>query len=177
LFTFAAAALAGGKGKVIAVEPDVWLVSLLRRSASMQPGDHAPVTILPAAITDQVGITTLHVVARSRSSNFVSGGGSPNRGSPVRSTETTMAVTLDWLAQYLPSPDVLKIDVGGLEAKVLQGGHAVLAKRPKILCEVYSEHQREVAAMLGAYGYRFHDYDDPQFRAVELPPYSMLALT
>src|SRR5271156_5693911 len=37
LFSFAAAHLAGDKGRVFAFEADVWLVQLLRRSASIQP--------------------------------------------------------------------------------------------------------------------------------------------
>ena len=37
LFAFAAASLAGPGGQVVAMEPDAWLVQLLRRSAKMQP--------------------------------------------------------------------------------------------------------------------------------------------
>ena len=37
LFTFAAASLAGPGGQVMAMEPDAWLVQLLRRSAKLQP--------------------------------------------------------------------------------------------------------------------------------------------
>ena len=43
LFTFAAASLAGPEGQVMAMEPDAWLVQLLRRSAKLQPPGSAPV--------------------------------------------------------------------------------------------------------------------------------------
>src|SRR4051812_44993411 len=44
LFTFAAAGLAGGHGRVLAVEPDTWCVDLLRRSSALNP-QLAPVTV------------------------------------------------------------------------------------------------------------------------------------
>src|SRR5437764_9039310 len=45
LFSFAAAALAGPHGRVLAVEADTWLVDLLRRSAR-QHRTKAPVDVL-----------------------------------------------------------------------------------------------------------------------------------
>jgi predicted RNA methylase len=46
LFSFAAAALGA---QVLAVEPDVWLASLMYRSVLM---NELPVTVLPAAVSD-----------------------------------------------------------------------------------------------------------------------------
>jgi len=71
---------------------------------------------------------------------------------------------------------VLKIDVEGLEAAVLRGGATVLANRPAVLCEVYSENRQEVATILGWHQYRFHDADDLQFKLVDLPTYNTLAV-
>ena len=42
LFSFAAAFKAGPRGLVVALEPDVWLVQLLRRSSRIQPLASAP---------------------------------------------------------------------------------------------------------------------------------------
>ena len=48
-----------------------------------------------------------------------------------------MTVTLDWLAQKVPVPDIIKIDVEGGERLVLAGGIALLDRtRPHIVCEV-----------------------------------------
>ena len=52
VFSFAAAVAAGPSGRVLAVEPDNALVGLLRRSAAANHG-HAPVDVLPAAVSDQ----------------------------------------------------------------------------------------------------------------------------
>ena len=62
LFTFAAAALAGVGGKVVAFEPEVWLVQVLRRSSRLQAPDSAPVTIIPAAVASQVAFTSNFLV-------------------------------------------------------------------------------------------------------------------
>ena len=175
LFTFCAAALAGKNGRVIAVEPDLWLASLLNKSARVQPHNHAPVTVVPAAVCERLGVTTLHIAAQGRSKNFITGGGSANSG-PIRTTQTAVTVTLDWLAQHMPPPDVLKIDVEGMEATVLRGAEAVLTNQPKILCEVYSETQQEVAVILRRHGYIFHDSEDAHFKQVDLPTYNTMAL-
>src|SRR5206468_2992555 len=48
LFSFAAAGLAGDAGLVVAVEPDPFLVGLLRRSARRRRVGHARVEVVPA---------------------------------------------------------------------------------------------------------------------------------
>src|ERR1039458_6868436 len=45
IFSFAAAGLAGPAGKIFAIEPDTWLVGLLRRSAERNRGKAAPVLV------------------------------------------------------------------------------------------------------------------------------------
>jgi hypothetical protein len=80
LFTFAAAARAGATGRVLAVEADQWLVSLLRRSASCQPASSAAVSVLSAAVSDRVGVAEFCIAKRGRCSNYLRGlGGVANR--------------------------------------------------------------------------------------------------
>src|SRR5215813_7468304 len=55
LFTFAAAAKAGDRGRVIAIEPDHFLFSLLQMSAARHVEGHAPVDLLDVAVSDKNG--------------------------------------------------------------------------------------------------------------------------
>jgi len=84
LFTFGAAAAAGKAGSVLAIEPDPWLASLLKRSAVPFAEDD-PVDVLSVAISDQLGISRLHVARRGRCSNFVSQFDQKPMGSDTRS--------------------------------------------------------------------------------------------
>ena len=157
LFTFAASGLAGAKGHVIAIEADIALVALLRRSVSSSKGALSNVTILAAAISDTLGLGTFHIARRARAANYLEGGGSSQTGG-TREIHTVLTTSVDWLAKHLPLPDILKIDVEGLEGKVLCGASATIcASRPLILCEVSSEAQTSVTACLRDHGYVLFD--------------------
>jgi len=79
LFSFAAAVAAGPAGRVLAVEPDTVLAGLLRRSAAVNSG-HAPVDVLPAAVSDGLSVARFHVARRNRSTNHLDCFGKPARG-------------------------------------------------------------------------------------------------
>jgi FkbM family methyltransferase len=161
LFTFAAAALAGRKGKVLALEPDIWLTGLLHRTISRDPQSWTGVDVLAAAASDHVGLCHLKIAARGRSSNYLGEGNSQSGGS--RAVQSTLSVTLDWLLSIYPPPHVLKIDVEGAEALVLKGATRVLSQvRPRILCEVNGDNSQEVSSLLRAAGYTFYDADQPK---------------
>src|SRR5580692_1992448 len=68
LFSFAGAVAAGPTGRVLAVEPDIALARLLRRSAGLNQ-DHARVDVLPAAVSDGLGVARFHIARRNRSTN------------------------------------------------------------------------------------------------------------
>jgi FkbM family methyltransferase len=179
LFTFAAANRAGKGGCVIAIEPDLWLASLLRRSCEYREGaDDAPVTVIPAAISDALGLAQFHIASRSRSSNHLEGGGSIQAGGTRRS-ETTITITLDWLLESLPPPRVLKIDVEGLEQRVLAGAGTVLSEaRPVVWCEVDPINKEKVTRILQAQRYElFYANQEPTDRK-PLPqaPWETLAI-
>src|SRR5579864_6079017 len=69
------------------------------------------------------------------------------------STISVTTVTLDWLAESLPQPTLLKIDVEGMEHLALAGGAKVLAAKPVILAEVADANRVAVCQCLQ--GYRF----------------------
>ncbi len=168
LFAFAAAHLAGGGGGVLAIEADVWLVQLLRRSAAIQPPDAAPVQVLPAAIAGSCDIRTFNIAARSRASNSLAGYGNSQMGGVVE-RQSVLSVSLDWLAERLPAPDVVKIDVEGAELEVLEGARMLLqTKCPVVLCEVGEERSAGVTELLHGAGYRIFDGECPRERRAEL---------
>jgi len=178
LFAFAAAHLTGESGAVVAVEPDAWLVQLLRRSASIQPPTSASVQVIPAAVAETCGVRTFNIAARSRASSSLAGYGNSQTGG-IAEQQSVVSVSLDWLAGRMPSPDVVKIDVEGAELEVLTGGIELLrTKGPIILCEVCEEHSRDVTALLRSVGYRIYDGDAvaAERSEVELAPWNTLAV-
>jgi FkbM family methyltransferase len=150
LFSFAAAAKAR---TVLAVEPDPWLAALLNRSASAITN----VRVLCAAVADSVDLGELNIAQRGRSTNFMSGFGTSQTGG-VRSRQPVVTVTLDWLAERFPLPDIIKIDVEAGERLVLQGGTALFNRaRPHLVCEVASANSPWVTNFLLCLGYSLLD--------------------
>lgn len=156
LFAFAAATRAGSDGMVLCLEADTWNVALLRRSAARQPSSSAPVEVLPAAVSDAVGVARFEIAKRNRATNSLAGMGSTQTGG-VRETHLVPTVTLDLLADHFPLPRVLKVDVEGAEALVLAAADSVLSSLPTILCEVSTENSDFVRALLADRGYVLFD--------------------
>lgn len=178
LFSFVAAHCSGPTGRVISFEPDVWLVQLLRRSCVVQPISSSPVQVVPVALAESVELRTFNIASRSRSTNYLSGYGSTQTGG-ISEQQTVLSVTLDWLSERLPLPDVLKIDVEGAELEVLKGGLRLLeVKRPVVLCEVSSERSSEVTQVLKDRGYRIYDGEvsPTERRELEAAPWNTVAL-
>jgi len=158
LFSFAAAGLAGPEGRVFALEPDGVMVRLLRRSALLNPVA-APVEVIPCAVSENVALARLNIARRSRTSNYLEGFGMSQTGG-VREVETVLTVSLDWLAQRIPLPDVLKIDVEGAELNVFRGASQVLReKRPTLIFEMDESHWQEISQMLHGLGYALYNGD------------------
>jgi len=178
LFTFSAAHLAGPEGQVSAFESDVWLIQLLRRSSRMQPETSAPVKVVSVAIAESLDLRIFNIASRSRAANFLSGYGSSQTGR-ISEQQTVVSVSLDWLSERLPIPNVIKIDVEGAEFEVLKGAVGLLEREhPRILCEVSSEHSAEVTALLKRFGYNIYDGEVPSDRRQELDaaPWSTVAI-
>lgn len=177
LFSFAAAGLAGPTGHIYSFEPDVTLVSLLRRSARLNP-QAAPVEIIPCAVSDSVSLAKFNIAVRSRASNSLAGFGASQTGG-IRETQTVPTISLDWVAERIPPPDVLKIDVEGAELGVFRGAARLLeSRRPMIIFESDPENRAEVSAQLFSLGYTLYDSDLPAPRREPLrePAYNTLAV-
>ncbi len=127
LFTLAAASLSGPYGQVCAIEADTSLIGLLRRTASCVSNLCAAIDVIPAAVSDSVDIGRFNIAARGRSTNYLDGSPASTQTGGVRETVLVITITLDWLFERLPAPNVLKIDVEGAELRALKG-----AKKPFI---------------------------------------------
>jgi FkbM family methyltransferase len=161
LFAFAAANRAGRGGLIVSMEPDAWLVQLLRRSCNVQPHSSASVKIVPAAIASSVGLRTFCLAKRSRSANHLAEYGTDQAGGK-REEQVVLTVPLDWLLAYYPSPSVLKIDVEGAELEVLRGASRLFeTARPIVICEVGSSTQADVTAFFRSQGYQLYDGQTP----------------
>ena len=176
LFSFAAAVAAGPSGRVLAVEPDTDLAGLLRRSAAALTG-HAPVEVLPAAVSDEQSVARFNIAWRNRATSHLAGFGT-NMAGGVRSSQLVPTVTLDWLATMFPAPDVVKIDVEGAELAVLSGGSQVLARSPALICEVMGSNAAAAFDLLTGHGYTVYDGDQrPADRTPETAaPFNTLAV-
>jgi FkbM family methyltransferase len=129
---------------------------LLRRSARLQRAS-APVDIIPSAVAESIGIRSFSLARRSRSANNLAEYGSSQTGGAIE-THSVVAVSLDWIAEQFPAPNLIKIDVEGAEAEVIRGGMRLLAERlPILICEVCEESRSEVTTRLNSLGYRLID--------------------
>jgi FkbM family methyltransferase len=161
LFALAAAVRSGKRGTVIAFEPDVWLVQLLRRTSAAQPAQNAPITVVPVAVASEIALRRFSIAARSRACNALEEYGNSQMGG-VEEQQVVAAFNLDWLLTKLPIPDVIKIDVEGAELEVLRNQSRILNQvRPVIICEVASQSSDEITRLLTGASYRLFDGGKP----------------
>lgn len=150
-FTFPAAHATQG-GKVVAIEPDPFNQMLLHRTRAANPD--LDVTIIPAALSSQVGLAELQIAARGRAANSLRGADHGSQMGGVRATYPVVTLTLDWLAEHQPGPDLIKCDAEGAEAWILRGGATLLAtKRPLLIMEVPSENSDACTTLLHDHRY------------------------
>jgi FkbM family methyltransferase len=133
-FSVCAAALGA---RVVAVEPDAGNAERLRENARLNGRD---ITVVEAAVWGESG--TVRLVRGPSAKEHVT---APGDGVP--------SVTVDDLAARHGAPAMIKIDVEGAEARVLDGACSVLQEsRPVVVCELHGDEQRtHVAALLAGY--------------------------
>jgi FkbM family methyltransferase len=161
LFAFAAAAVVGRSGQIIAFEPDPFLSGLMHRSRLVQ-GPGASIEILPVAISSRCGLTTFCIANQDRALNHLAEvTGNPHTGG-TRQRLSVVALTLDWLARELRPPNLIKIDIEGAELKALEGaGHLLHHNRPRLIVEVAPHNADGVACILRDARYRLFDVRSP----------------
>jgi FkbM family methyltransferase len=158
-YSLIAASDVGPKGRVHSFEPNPASFRRLRDNVEMNGFRH--VSTHPLAVSDAEGEATLYVPEHDNL-----GEASLQACQPGMKETKVRCVTIDEWARTAdlgesPRIDVMKIDVQGLEGKVLQGAREVLKRfRPRIVCEFEERWLRgtgtssvELKQMLGEMGY------------------------
>jgi FkbM family methyltransferase len=158
LFAFAAASMAGTTGRVIALEPDPFFVHLICRSSRLQTNPRAPVHVFQAAAAAEPGVAQFVVARHGRSSSFLKEHAGRSSAGGRRTEFPVLTTTVDWLAERLGPPTLLKIDVEGSEAAVLRGAAETLREHhPRMILEVGPETASEVGTILQENDYHLQD--------------------
>ena len=143
-YTLLASVLVGPTGSVFAFEPVPSNVHYLRKHLCLNSVQN--VTVIEAAVSDADGFCAFQEGAISLTGHLSATGGLH-----------VQAVRLDRLVSEgaIPSPQYIKIDVEGAEARVLRGATELLARDHPVV--FLSTHGREVNAdcrgFLGSLGY------------------------
>ncbi len=128
------------KCRVIAFEPSVLNLELLARNINLNNLSDV-VTIIPLPISDCLSVSTLNMSSTDwggAKSTFKEAYG--HDGEPIRTTlrvplvGMSMPEMVDLLA--LPMPEYIKLDVDGIEHKILGAGGKALQSAKEILVEV-----------------------------------------
>lgn len=177
IFSFAASARAGPAGHVVAFEPDLFLVDLLRRSVASGAHLGAPVSILPMAVGSCSCLAEFVIARTDRALNHLSEAlGNPRTGG-ARDVVLVPCVPLDWLLDHLPAPDFLKVDVEGAELAVVEGGERLFREvRPLMIVETAPENGAAMAALMQRHGYVMLDADTDGDVALSAPAWNTVAV-
>jgi FkbM family methyltransferase len=156
-FSLVAARLVGPEGRVYAFEPAPENAEAIRRNAELNLVDN--IVVVERAVSSRRGSARLQIVDDQSWSRLEQFGRHPDT-ERVLEVET---VTIDELVRSgeLAPAALVKIDVEGAEAAVLEGMRATIDEhRPAIVCELHGTH-REIAAALAAHSYRVVNLEGP----------------
>lgn len=161
VFTFASASVAK-KGYTLAIEADIWLAGLLRKSLLLKENSELNIEVLPCAIAHQDGVASFLIAQRGRASNSLEITGSRSQAGGIREKITVPTLKLDTLLDFISPPNFLKVDVEGAEAVVLNGATKLLTEiRPTIYIEVGNKTNTEVSSILIEKDYLLFDGSKP----------------
>jgi FkbM family methyltransferase len=161
VFTFAAAARCP-LGRVVAFEPDAFLVACLRRSLAYCENCDLRVDVVPVAISERDGIARLFVAERGRSMNTIDASFAAQYG--AREETIVATLRLDTALDHFLAPSFVKIDVERAENLVLRGADRLLRDaRPVLFIEVSREpNEVEVRTLLHKHNYVLFDGENLQ---------------
>jgi len=158
VFSLIAARNLGVQGSVFAFEPDPSNVRRIKEHVARNRLD--AIRIIPKAVSSTDGRL------RFQRASFHS---SMNRGVLVEdasiaegATIEVESITLDAVAREHALPSLIKIDVEGSEAAVLQGSEGIFrSAKPRLVCEIHNEQaSTDVSRWLLERGYTFQWLDN-----------------
>ncbi|MEO7177105.1 MAG: FkbM family methyltransferase [Saprospiraceae bacterium] len=137
-FSLIAADQVGPKGQILAIEPDEWVCTLLRKTRNAN--SDLDINILPVAVSNQNTISAFVIAQRARTTNHLEEVKGSTQTGGNREIRHVPVYTLDYLATFFKPPDFIKIDTEGAEGLVIEGASQVLSQyRPIVFCEIYSD--------------------------------------
>jgi len=179
IFTFLSAASAGSGGRVLSIEADPFISQLLIRSSLGLPAGDAVPEIVTAAVSDQITLADFGVTNRSRASNHLLSSTGCTQTGGVRFSFKVPCVTLDWLLEHSFAPEIVKMDIEGVEHVALATASRLLQDvRPILHLEVWNEISGPLENLLHAHGYQFFDGENDLnlTKEVTRPPWCTIAI-
>jgi FkbM family methyltransferase len=135
VFTALGASVVGPKGRVVAVEPIVRNAELIERACQSNGFDQ--VRVIRAAASDRVGTIELRTEASTSNAATPAAAGERLRAD-TGSTVRVPAVVLDDALGDLDRLDLVKLDVAGMEPRVLRGlARAIERFQPILISEFH----------------------------------------
>lgn len=158
VFSFAAAAVSK-TGRILAFEPDTFLVETIKRSIHLNNLQN--VHIIPVAVSAKNGFAEFQIAKRGRASSCLTEAGGRSQMGGVRNTQIVPTLSCDTVSRNFNSvPQFIKIDVEGAELLVLRGLTDLLKlHKPIIYVEVSTDTKFEIASTLQDFGYSAVDSD------------------
>lgn len=125
----------GPKGRIYALEPLKKSFQLLCKNIKQNKKEKV---ILPfrLALSSHDGEGVMYV-KKKRNASFLNSLASERKKEEYVSAEKVRTVTLDSFLKDKPLPDLLRLDVEGMESKVFFGGRKVLKDIPEIMVEIH----------------------------------------
>jgi FkbM family methyltransferase len=153
VFTFSSAAVAA-KGVIVAVEPDIWLASILRRTSRLDQYRNSDIRVVPVAISAADGTAKFVIANRGRASNALESAGGRSQMGGTREEQYVPTLRLDTLLSSMPRPDFIKIDVEGAELMVLEGASKIICEiRPVFYIEVGNNVSAKILSLFSNQNY------------------------
>ena len=144
---------------VLAVEPNSASRARLHTNLVWN-GLHTLVDVAPYAVAGSLGSMALYV---PMGADLLDTGASLERTPLVSRTELVVTAPIDVLLSLygVSAPDLMKIDVEGLEEVALRGASRALANGPTLVLEIQSlDLFNRCGAILGEFGYRMYAVED-----------------
>ncbi|MBD3408792.1 MAG: FkbM family methyltransferase [Ignavibacteriales bacterium] len=164
----------------LAIEADIWLAGLIRRTAKLRENAGLSMDVLPVAVSDRCGTATFLIAERGRASNALeSVGVARTQMGGAREKITVPTLTLDVILEDFEPPTFVKIDVEGAEDQALRGAEKLLREvRPTLAMEVGGKPAPEVNRILKEADYVFFNGDNPKEgrQPVEECPFNTVAV-